>query len=128
MNGVLVAVLILILTNAVVQFALISLNHGSLVANRGRVPEPFVDMIDPGTYAKSVEYTLAKIKLSRVEIIYDGCVLLIALFSGVLPWLYHWTKESIGGSSWAMAGFLFALGSLLSLAGLPMSWYAQFRL
>jgi STE24 endopeptidase len=128
MNGLLTAVLVLILAKGVVEFALAFLNRAHVIANRDRVPKAFVDAIDPATYAKSVEYTLAKIKLSQIETIYDGCILLVALLSGLLPWLYHRTTDSIGSSGWAMAGFLFGVGVLLSLPGLPLSWYAQFRL
>ena len=128
MNVLLAAVLILVLAKAAVEFGLTSLNRRNVLANRSRVPEPFVGMIDPATYAKSVEYTLAKIKLSQFETIYDACVLLIVLLSGLLPSLYHWSRANIGVSVWAMAAFLFAVGFLLSLPGLPVSWHAQFRL
>ena len=35
---------------------------------------------------KSVQYTLAKGRLDQVQVTYNSVVLLLVLFSGVLPW------------------------------------------
>jgi STE24 endopeptidase len=55
-------------------------------------------------------------------------VLLIVLFSMVLPWGFHAFTQWLGASAWALAGFLFVTGIALSLPGLPLDWYDQFRL
>jgi len=118
----------LIVGKAAVDISLGRLNRKHVLANRARVPEAVAGVMEPEAYAKSVEYTLAKNRLAQVETVYDTCVLLLALFSGFLPWFFGWFKSAFGGSVWAMAGYLFAVGFLLSLPGLPVSWYAQFRL
>lgn len=128
MSLVLLVALVLIAGKPAVEIALARLNRTHVLANRARVPEAFADFIEPEAYAKSVEYTLAKNRLSQFEMVYDTFVLLLALFSGFLPWLFGSFKGVFGNSVWAMAGYLFAIGFLLSLPGLPMSWYAQFRL
>ena len=120
--------LALILGKAVAEIALARLNRKYVLANRERLPEAFAGVMEPEAYAKSVEYTLAKNRLAQFETIYDTCVLLLALFSGFLPWFFGWFKNLAGNSVWATAGYLFAVGLLLGLPGLPVSWYAQFRL
>jgi STE24 endopeptidase len=84
--------------------------------------------MDEATYAKSVQYTLARSGFSRFEDTYDVVVLLVVLFSGVLPWAFDFSHAQFGSSAWAMAGFLFAVGFVLTLPGLPVNWFEQFRL
>jgi STE24 endopeptidase len=110
------------------QWWLDHLNRRHVLAHAKAVPEAFKDTMDAATYAKSVEYTLAKGRLDQVEAGYDLLVLCIVLFSGLLPRAYHTWTERMGASAWAMGGFLFAVGFALSLTGLPLSWYSQFRL
>src|SRR5882762_7477594 len=118
----------LILAKAGAEVVLGRLNRKHVLAHRGRVPDAFASAVDPGTYAKSIEYTLAKNRLAQFETVYDTCILLLALFSGLLPWLFAWFSKTFGTSVWAMAAFLFAVGVLLCLPGLPVGWYARFGL
>jgi STE24 endopeptidase len=110
------------------EFGLEALNRWHVVARAGAVPEAFKGVVDEATYAKSVQYTLAKGRLGKVEAAYDAAVLLVVLFSGVLPWGFGACRGWLGNSCWAMAGFLLAVGIALSLPGLPLAWYDQFRL
>jgi STE24 endopeptidase len=55
-------------------------------------------------------------------------VLIIVLFSGLLPWAFGKFSGSFGTSILAMAGFLFLTGIALSILGLPFAWYAQFKI
>ena len=104
------------------------LNERNVRAHSARVPETFRDVIDPPTYNKAVEYTLAKARLRKFELTYDAIVLLVVLFSGLLPWWFARFHGGFWNSTWAMAVALFILGVALSVLDLPFSWYAQFRL
>src|SRR3954468_20736806 len=104
------------------------LNQRHVGAHAGTIPEAFKETIDEPTYKKSVEYTLAKGRFDQIEIVYGTLVLVVALFSGVLPKAFQWFGQTFGSSAWAMAAFLFVIGLALSLPGLPLDWYAQFRL
>jgi len=128
MNFVLGLVGLLIAGKAIAEILLGELNRKNVIANSESVPEAFVGMIDPATYTKSVEYTLAKNRLSRVETCLDAIVLAAVVMSAILPWFYSRWTAAAGVSVWASAAFLFLVGLLLSLPGLPLSWYAQFRL
>ena len=111
-----------------VQLVLENLNRRHVLAHANAVPAAFKATMDGATYAKSVQYTLARGGFSRFEDTFDALVLLVVLFSGVLPWAFDFSHARIGNSAWAMAGFLFAVGFILTLPGLPLNWFEQFRL
>jgi STE24 endopeptidase len=128
MNLIVAIVAILILAKWAVELCLAQLNRAHVLRHAGAVPEAFREIIDPATYAKSVEYTLAKSRLHQWELLWSTVVLLAVLFSGVLPRCFALFAERFGTSVWSMAAFLFTTGFALSLAGLPFDWYTQFRL
>ena len=121
-------VLILLFGKWAAQLWLDRLNRRHVLAHAGAVPDAFKDSVDAPTYAKSVQYTLAKGRFGQVEMTYDLLVLCVILFSGILPWSFRLFTGWLGASAWAMAAFLFAVGVALSLPGLPFEWYSQFRL
>ncbi|HZM04852.1 MAG TPA: M48 family metallopeptidase [Candidatus Saccharimonadales bacterium] len=124
----LVICLLLIGAKWAAQMGLDHLNQRHVRAHAGEVPPAFKDAITPETYAKSVDYTLAKSRFHRVEITWEAVVLIALLFSGVLPWFYGAFTRASGSSIWAGAAFLFLTGILLTLLELPLAWCAQFRL
>jgi STE24 endopeptidase len=121
-------VMLLLLAKWAAQLWLEQLNRRHVLAHAGGVPAAFKGVVDEATYAKSVQYTLAKGRLDQAQVTYNSGVLLLVLFSGVLPWGFHECTQGLGGSAWAMAGFLFFTAIALSLPGLPLDWYDQFRL
>lgn len=118
----------LVAAKVAAELALAQLNRRHVLANANAVPEAFRGVMDADTYAKSVRYTLARGRFGQVSDLYDAAVLLVVLFSGVLPWVFGVGAERLGTSGWATAAVIFALGTLLALVGLPLQWYADFRL
>ena len=92
--GILVA--LLILAKWAAQLWLERLNSRHVLAHAGAVPEAFKGVVDEATYAKSVRYTLAKGRLDQIEVTYNSAVLLLVLFSGVLPWGFHGFQPMAG--------------------------------
>jgi len=80
--------LALIVARWAAELWLAHLNRRHVLAHADVVPEAFKEIIDPATYTKSVQYTLAKSRFGQIEDTYDMGVLLAALFSGVLPWAF----------------------------------------
>jgi STE24 endopeptidase len=119
---------ILLAAKWLAQLWLERLNSKNVRAHADKVPDAFKDVIDSSTYTKSVDYTLANSRFDQVELTYDAVILAIALFSGALPWAFGVFTERFGSSAWAMAAFLMAVGIALSLPGLPLAWWQQFRL
>ena len=120
--------LVLILARATAELWLSRLNQRHVRAHANEVPHAFRGVIDDATYRRSVDYTLAKSCFGDIAGVFDTVVLIVVLFSGVLPWAFERFTESFGTSIWAMAGFLFVVGIALSIFGLPFAWYAQFKL
>jgi STE24 endopeptidase len=118
----------LVLARWAAQLWLARLNQRHVRAHAGTVPEPFRDTMDAATYARSIEYTLARSRVSQAEMTCDTAVLLGVLFSGVLPWALSVCEAWLGTSAWAMAAFVFATGIVLTLPGLPFAWQDQFRI
>ncbi len=121
-------VLLLVAAKWGAQLWLERLNSRHVLAHAGAVPEAFKGVVDEASYAKSVQYTLAKGRLDQVSVTYHSAVLLLVLFSAVLPWGFRGCTQWLGGSAWAMAAFLLVTAVALSLPGLPLDWYDQFRL
>src|SRR5262245_21630235 len=91
------------------QFVLDELNRRHILAHASAVPEPFQATMDEATYAKSIQYSFARGRLGRFRDGYAAFVLYLALFSGVLPWAFGVFQNSLGGSAWAMAAFMFVV-------------------
>src|ERR1043165_1758597 len=127
-NAVSLTIAALIVLKWIAQVCLERLNLKHVRAHASAVPDAFKGIVDEPTYRKSVEYTLAKGKFEQFEMIYDAILLLLILFSGLLPWIFNQLTRVLGTSAWAMAAFLFAIGLLLSFPNLPLAWYHQFKL
>lgn len=128
MNNFSTVALGMVVARAAMQFWLEKLNQRHVLAHSDKVPEAFQSVIDEPAYKKSVQYTLAKSKFQQIELAFDTVLLLVVLFSEMLPWFYNSFQDQFGISVWAGAAFLFATGILLSIPGLPFAWYSQFRL
>ena len=128
MNWVATVVCVLIFARWAAELWLSNLNRRHVLAHADAVPEAFRGIVDEATYKKSVAYTLAKTRFGSIEETYGVIVLLVFLFSGLLPFGFHFFAHHHGTSAWSMAAFLFAVGFAMSLPGLPFDWYGQFRL
>ncbi len=128
MNIVGAIIIALILARLAAELWLSWLNRRHVLAHANAVPEAFRGMVDEPTYKKSVDYTLAKSSFGSIQEIYGTIVLIIVLFSGFLPFAFHFFEHHHGTSAWSMAACLFAIGIAMSLPGLPFDWYGQFRL
>ncbi|HTL66455.1 MAG TPA: M48 family metallopeptidase [Lacunisphaera sp.] len=121
-------VVLLVLLRLAAQLALETVNRAEARRHAAQRPPAVAEVMDEATYAKSVEYTLAKSRLASVESGYDVAVLLVVLFSGVLPWLWRRFDALAPGAAWSGALFLVGTMLLLGLPGLPLAWWSQFRL
>src|SRR5690606_18775160 len=110
------------------QLFLERLNRREVLAHSHSVPEAFRAMIEPAAYRKGVEYTLAKSRLTRFELVFDAVLLAVILFSGVLPWLYSWFVGQWGGGALVVSAYLVVVMLLISVPSLPIQWIEQFRL
>ena len=122
------AVFFLVLAKWVTQLWLNRLNRRHVQLHADSVPVAFRDTMDEATYAKSVDYTLERNAFSTFSISLHIGLLIVVLFSGVLPWSLDWYNSQLGTGLWARAGFLLFVPLILSLFSLPLGWHGQFRL
>jgi STE24 endopeptidase len=120
--------LVLIFVRVIAELWLSRLNQCYVREHANEVPAAFREFIDQATYRRSVDYTLAKSRFGDIAAVFDTVVVMLLLFSRVLPWAFGKFAASFGTSISAMAGFLFIISIVLSLPGLPFAWYAQFKL
>ena len=120
--------LVLILARLVAQLWLSRLNQDHVRAHSNELPPALRGIVDDATYRRSVDYTLAKSRFADIVNVFDTIVLIAVLFSAVLPWTLRKFDASVGTSTFAMAAFLFVVGIVLSIPGLPFAWYAQFKI
>jgi len=125
---VLTVVFGLIVLRLVAQLVLNRLNAAE-VRRSGRMPPPSIKAImDEATHARSVGYTLARLRLGSIEEVFEAVVLAAVLGAGVLSWLYAPFDGWAPGGAWNGALYLLAVSALLSIPGLPFEWWSQFRL
>ncbi|MGH8024595.1 MAG: M48 family metallopeptidase, partial [Limisphaerales bacterium] len=107
---------------------LAALNRRHVMAHAGAVPLPFQSFIDKSVYDKSLAYTLARQRFGNIEDLYNTVILMVFLFSGILPRVYGLFSQGLNPSVWAMAAFLFVIALALSSLAFPLDWISQFRL
>jgi STE24 endopeptidase len=107
---------------------LATINRRHVEAHAGEVPAAFKDVVDSATYSRSVEYTLAKSRFYQVELAYGTAMLVLILFSGILPWMFYLFADRFGTGAWSMGLFLFAVGLGMAILSWPLDWHAQFHL
>jgi len=122
------AVVVLLFARLVAQLAIEALNRAETGLHAGVPPGGLAGIMDEPTFARAADYTLAKSRFASVEFLYDAAVLAGVLFSGLLPWLWAKCDALAPGAAWSGALFLVVCGWLFSLPGLPLEWWAQFRL
>ena len=118
----------LILLRLFADLGLEGLNQRHVRSLALRAPPSCGGILDAATYARSVQYTLAKSRLIQVESVYGAAILVAVLFSGGLPWSCQQFAAALGTTDWALALFMVAVGLGLFLLNLPLTWYAQFGL
>jgi STE24 endopeptidase len=115
----------LIAARWVAQLILGQVNQRHVRAHASVVPAAYREVMDDATYARSIQYTLAGSRFSMVEHTFDFMVLLAALFTGILPWLFGRFDHN---SIWSLAAYLFVVFTAFSWLALPLQWWDQFRL
>jgi len=121
-------VVALVILRLAVQLALEAVNMKEARRNAVICPPGVAGVMDAATYAKSVEYTLAKGRFVCREATYDAAALLAALFSGALPWLWARFDGLAPDAAWDGALFIVTAMILFRLLNLPLDWWSRFRL
>lgn len=119
----------LIAARLAAQLGLAALNRREVLRHADAPPPAVAAMTtDAATYRRSVDYTLAKNRLSVVSLVFDAGVLALLLASGILPWLFAHIAAWAPAAKWDDALFILSAMMLAGLPSLPFEWWETFRL
>ena len=110
------------------ELILAELNRREVRRHAGAAPAAVAAIVDAPTYAKSVEYTQAKLRFGMVSQVFDTALLAAVVFGGLLPWLYARFAPLAPAGTWDDALFIGAALVLLSIPSQPFDWWSTFRL
>ncbi|MDR3394780.1 MAG: M48 family metallopeptidase [Parasulfuritortus sp.] len=96
--------------------------------NRGDVPAAFAGNISLDQHQKAADYTLAKGRLSLLNLTLEGGLLLLFTLGGGLQWLQDRAADQTASPIWQGTLLLLGLMFISSAAELPLALYRQFRI
>jgi STE24 endopeptidase len=96
--------------------------------HRPQVPAQFADRVPLASHQKAADYTLAKLKLALVDIVFGAAVLVVLTLMGGIDLLNGWIQGMIASDLWAGAALILGVVVITAALDLPLEWYRQFRL
>jgi STE24 endopeptidase len=94
----------------------------------GRIPEALADSISEENHARSIDYTLARMRFDHVEASLGVVLLLIYLFSGLIPWLQAQVAVILPGELASGVALIVVFTLISAFLGLPLEMYEAFIL
>ena len=107
---------------------LVSRQVHHVARHRATVPEAFSNRISLAAHQKAADYTLAKAKLSLIDITLSAAVLLCWTLLGGLDRLNHGLLELMGPGLGQQLALLASFAVISTLIEMPLSLYQTFRL
>ncbi|TFF62049.1 MULTISPECIES: M48 family metallopeptidase [Comamonas] len=107
---------------------LVSRQVRHVATHRDAVPPAFAHRISLSAHQKAADYTLAKARVSLIDITLSAAVLLCWTLLGGLDWLNRWLLEFIKPGLWQQLALLASFAVISALIELPLSLYQTFRL
>ena len=98
-----------------------------VVRHRDQVPAAFAHTITPEAHRKAADYTVAKTRLALLNASFEAAVLIGWTLLGGLDWLNGALLDLMGGGLLQQLALLGSFALIGGLIGLPLSWYATFR-
>ncbi|HTI69995.1 MAG TPA: M48 family metallopeptidase [Candidatus Limnocylindria bacterium] len=118
----------LLLLHTGVECWLNFLNSAHVRAKSGSIPEELRDTVDAATHAKSVDYSVARLRADSLEQIWDLLVSGVFLFSGLLPFTLRLLTGRWNDSPMILTIWLILIGFLVSIPSIPLEWWRTFKL
>lgn len=120
--------LVFLILGLFAQYYLAQRHLKHILANRSEVPQGFADRISLAEHQKAADYTIAKLRLSFLELICSTAVLIAFTILGGLYALHQLLLTILGSGIWQQVALILSLSFITSLLDLPFSWYRQFHL
>ncbi len=97
-----------------------------VTSHRAAVPTHFAGRIGLAAHQKAADYTVARTRLSTVDVVIDTCVLLTLTLGGGLWAAAAWTRTLPLSPLWQDVLLITCVTLLTGLIALPLSWYRTF--
>lgn len=126
MRLLLIGYLTVFFLSAAVRFGLDHLNIRHLARHGHEVPEVFAGRLENATLTRMRDYTLARTRVGALQDLANDALVLLILFSGIIPWLARtilaWDLPFV----LAGLGFFGAISVIMGLLGIPFDLYDTF--
>lgn len=120
-------VFLFVLVGAVaLQWWLSSRQFRHVSVNSSAVPEAFASKISLEAHQKAANYTITKLKLGKIELLYGSLVLLLWTYGGGLNLLDQFWLDRLGQGLWYGVAVMISFIIIGSFVDLPFSIYRTF--
>lgn len=117
-----------IATGVVLNLWLLSRHSRHVAAHRHAVPADFVDSISIVEHQTAADYTLAKVRLERIDLIFRTLIILIWTVGGGLDYIFQlWLRTNLN-TLWAESLAILSVLLIGMVLDLPLSLWRTFYL
>ena len=128
MHPLTAAFLVTLLLGTGLRLWLASRQVGAARRHREQVPEPFAGQVSLAEHRKAADYTIARVRLGRIEGVVDALVVLALTLGGGIDRLDTlWRSEALP-EPWRGLALVASVLVLTMLIGLPFSLWRTFRI
>ncbi|WP_456446951.1 M48 family metallopeptidase [Thiolapillus sp.] len=118
--------LILLAGGALLEHWLLWRQARAVRNHRGQVPAAFAERITLAQHQKAADYTLARIRVERITLLFNALLLLGWTLGGGLEVLYHLWQQTGWPALWQGTGLLISVLGISTLLELPISLWRTF--
>jgi STE24 endopeptidase len=97
-----------------------------VLAHRGAIPPHFADRITLSAHQKAADYTVARTRLSAIDLVVDAAVLLALTLGGGLSVIAGWLAATQWPPLAQDVALIVAVGLIAGILSLPLAWYRTF--
>ena len=115
-------------TGLALQLWLLQRHARQVGINRDQVPAAFADRVSLADHQKAADYTLAKIGVIRIDLLFSAALLLILTLGGGVAWLDRLWQTTQLGPLIGGVGLILSLFLLIGLLDLPFAMWRTFVL
>jgi STE24 endopeptidase len=95
---------------------------------RSAVPPQAAGRVDEEQHQRSAVYSLEKLRFGQIESGVEALLLWVWIGAGVLALIHGFFSDALGYGVWGQAAAVVVTMAVLSLPGLPFSWWSTFRI
>jgi STE24 endopeptidase len=96
-------------------------------AHRDRVPAPFAERISADDHRKAADYTIARERVGRIDVLIDVALLMVLTLGGGISFIDELWQQSLP-QPWLGTAVILTIFFAQMLIGLPLSLYRTFSL